>query len=628
MISFNLKKVVLNIFHSYNLLSVCLFIFITIKIVTNAIAEVPNVECPKNTLKSSKLSSSVYEKFHIDQFIRVESRIPSYREGTFGSLDYGEGGSPAPNIRIVGDLNNDGIDDLIIEYIETGVEPVFMLGSVNGTFSRMPFKDNLATRRHIRNAELFDVNNDGFLDFVGFTTSDHVEVWKRYGVDLVPGEDNILLINQSGKSFKYIPLPSLSENEVQHGGTVADINNDGFTDIIGLNEENGLQSKVIRNIDGEDFDLVGTELSPEVTKYWIHDGDAGDLNGDGFIDLVISLEPSNKDRTPNARNLIGTLQIILGDGDFDFSNNNTLRLGSAWLTQSEAEDVVRETVGDEASLNLQNEIQTGTVNVELVDLNGDGLLDILDGQFVWVKNNHNLSNQLSSGFKAYLNRGDCFEDATLNLFPNQENNRKIKDSNPTNYIEAFHHQDISGDGLPDLVIQSVNIYKSTYESFSFSYPYIFINQNNENYLPVDLANVKPLLSLAELVTGDFNGDGKVDLAALGRNKIVTYLSNKKFNSEMLTLVDRTEKYDRTLMGLSMRFECFLNALVERGDEVIPSNQVEAVIKALVGNKHYRTKRHLKKMGLSEDFLNAHKSDLLRLVNFEGANNDFCTEPLR
>jgi hypothetical protein len=97
---------------------------------------------------------------------------------------------------------------------------------------------------------------------------------------------------------------------------------------------------------------------------------------------------------------------------------------------------------------------------------------------------------------------------------------------------------------------------------------------------------------------------------------------------MLTLVDRTEKYDRTLMGLSMRFECFLNALLERGDEVIPSNQVEAVIKALVGNKHYRTKRHLKKMGLSEDFLNAHKSDLLRLVNFEGANNDFCTKPLR
>lgn len=594
-----------------------------------AYATVPTAHCQSAGALDASPDLSVFEEFHISQFVRVESRLPGYREGTFGSLEPGEGGPPAPNIRAVGDLNNDGIDDLVIEYIETGVEPVIMTGSADGVFTRLPFSDPAAARRHVRNAELVDMNNDGFLDFVGFTTGDHVEVFKRHGTVLTPGEDNLLLLNQAGKSFRPVALPSLAENEVQHGGTVADFDGDGFPDIVGLNEEDGAPSKVIRNVDGHTFAFAGSALSPEVTEYWIHDGDAGDLDGDGFQDIVISIEPPGQDRTPDARNAIGTLQIIYGDGDFDFSNNRRARLGTTWLTQEEAGAIVEATVGKEAASNLEQEIETGTVNVELVDLNGDGRLDILEAQFVWVVNNHNLSDQRTSGFKAYLNRGDCFEDATSQLFANQENNRKIKDSNPTEYIEGFFHRDVTGDGLPDLVVQSFNFRKSMYESFRTAYPYIFINQNNERYKPVKLGNVKPLLPLGEVVAGDFNGDGKVDLLALHRLRVVAFLSDKPFDPSMVPSGGRTEKYDRTREGLSMRFTCLMAALSDRGDAGVPAKgEIERVISGLEGNRHYRTKRHLVKLGLSEAVVKAQKANLLRLVNFEGTNEEFCARPLR
>ena len=603
-----------------------LFVLIS---VTDAQAATPSAQCGPGDAPPVGADLPVIEDFHIKQFVKVESRVPAFREGTFGSLDAGEGGGPTPNIRSIGDLNNDGIDDLIIEYIETGVEPVIMIGSGDGTFSRLPFNNPDAARRHVRNAELVDLNNDGFLDFVGFTTGDHVEVWARYGTELIPGEDNIVLMNQGGEAFLPVPLPSLAANEVQHGGTVADLDNDGFADIIGLNEDGGLPSRVIRNLDGSTFEFAGTELSPEVTEYWIHDGDAGDLDGDGFQDLVISVEPVGGDTTPDARNRIGTMQIIYGDGDFDFSNNRTTSLGTMWLSQQEAGAIVEATVGGDAADNLPEELGTGTVNIELVDLDGDGRLDILEAQFVWVVNNPNLSDQRTSGFKAYLNRGDCFEDATDRLFPNQTNNRKIKDSQPTEYIEGFHHVDVSGDGLPDLIVQSLNFRKSSYESFRTAFPYIFINRNYEYYAPVKLANMAPLLPLSEMVAGDFNGDGRYDLAALKGIRIMVFLADKPFDPSMLGSRDPQQKYDRTRAGLAARFACLVKALSDSGDTGFPTEaEIAGLIDGLEGNNHYRTKRHLVKLGLPKDAVKKHKANLLKLVNFEGSNEEYCAKPLR
>lgn len=88
-------------------------------------------------------------------------------------------------------------------------------------------------------------------------------------------------------------------------------------------------------------------------------------------------------------------------------------------------------------------------------------------------------------------------------------------------------------------------------------------------------------------------------------------------------------YDRTEQGLRKRFDCFIESAKTSSLDNLPSAEVvDAIIGGLKGNKHYRTKRHLLKLGVSETTLDKHKSNLLRLVNFEGTNEAFCAKPLR
>lgn len=73
-----------------------------------------------------------------------------------------------PEIKGVGDLNNDGIDDLVIDYYKTSVPPFFLLRTPSGQFNQIELSEVKALGRHIRNGELADINADGYLDFVGY----------------------------------------------------------------------------------------------------------------------------------------------------------------------------------------------------------------------------------------------------------------------------------------------------------------------------------------------------------------------------------------------------------------------------------------------------------------------------
>ncbi len=61
-------------------------------------------------------------------------------------------------------------------------------------------------------------------------------------------------------------------------------------------------------------------------------------------------------------------------------------------------------------------------------------------------------------------------------------------------------------------------------TWTHSYPYIFINLNNQKFLPVKTEGVERLLGLREIVAGDFNGDGKGDLAALKNTTLYVFLN--------------------------------------------------------------------------------------------------------
>ena len=48
---------------------------------------------------------------------------------------------------------------------------------------------------------------------------------------------------------------------------------------------------------------------------------------------------------------------------------------------------------------------------------------------------------------------------------------------------------------------------------------------------------------------------------------------------------------------------------------------------LEDNEYYRSHRQIVKAGISKEAMNANKQALVRLVNFEGTNEEYCAKPV-
>ncbi len=477
-------------------------------------------------IQKQKTSSKEYSNtFNLDEHRQVITDLPRYRSFSFGTTDQNIGGHVSPEIKGVGDFNNDGIDDLVIDYYETSIPPLFLLGTKNGQFKRLDYSESKAARRHIRNGEFVDINADGYLDFVGFTTGDPGKVWIEEGYDirgkLIPrGEADILLINNNGENFSHVKIPEIRNNDWNHGGTTADLNNDGFIDIVPLSEGEREKTAPIINNRGTNFSMSKYEYSKEISYYVTSDVDSADFNNDGFEDLVFTTT-NLRPRTPKENNAVGTLRVIYGDGDFDFRNNLEVKFGEIWLNDEDGKSIVKNFTGKlmpGASHDL-NQIITGSGNVEAIDVDSDGLVDILEGQYFTVSGLWS-----GSGFKYYRNTGECFYDATSEFFPNQKTNRNFKSNIFTSYIHNFYQNDINNDGLMDIVLQtdggSVNW---TRLPDNDGFPYIFMNKDNQEFLPISykVSNVAGLIGLDDIVPGDFNGDGLIDILGISSTDDVT-----------------------------------------------------------------------------------------------------------
>lgn len=450
-------------------------------------------------LNSGCNSSDLYEstseisdkKFSLFGSKIWNTKIPKYLKNTTGEIT-SDIGNVYAQIQLVDDFNNDGIDDLLIEYNSTLVAPLILYGQKSGSFKVLNVgkSNSNAARKTIRKAVSADFNNDGFLDIYGFTTGDHYQ-------DKDISEIDLLLINQNGNTFKAVDIPEPRKNTPNHGGFVIDINNDGYTDIISLDEEEGFASYPIKNIDGKKFSLLKKGLNPDIKKYRIHDGDAADLNSDGFEDMVISIHVPKKHKFENK----GNLRIIYGDGDFNFDKNKITKMGNSWLSKNTVNEI---------SDDFDSEVLFGTSNINLVDINADGKIDILVGEYI------DAFDWRTSGFKSYINLGNCFADQTSTYFPNQKANRKMKNENFTAFIGVFDHADLNNDGYKDLILRNWTDETSYWETAKAeAFPYIFMNHNNEKYLPIKFQYMKRLRDEKSLSVGDFNGDGLVDLVTIG-----------------------------------------------------------------------------------------------------------------
>ncbi|MBK7653165.1 MAG: VCBS repeat-containing protein [Flammeovirgaceae bacterium] len=191
------------------------------------------------------------------------------------SFDLSHGWTVKDFVRTVGDVNNDGRDDLIGFGLD-GVYVALSNGTSFGAISRWTTSFDLSHGWTVKDfvRTMGDVNNDGRDDLIGF------------------GLDGVYVALSNGTSFGAISRWTTSF-DLSHGWTVADfvrtvgdVNNDGREDLIGF----GLDGVYVAPSNGTSFGAIsrwtnGFDLSHGWTvNQFVRT--VGDVNFDGRDDLV------------------------------------------------------------------------------------------------------------------------------------------------------------------------------------------------------------------------------------------------------------------------------------------------------------------------------------------------------
>jgi hypothetical protein len=297
-----------------------------------------------NLLDTSYNNAEIGSAILTNQSIGLSSPVP-----------YGVGHQPTSVV--TGDLNGDGITDLIVAN-ENDNNISVLLGNGDGTFQK---EATFATGHTPESIAVGDFNGDSIQDIAVANTN--------------ANSISILLGNGDG-SFQ--PQRTLAAGVGPVSIASADLNNDGKIDLVVANVTEADVSILLGNGDGSFQAAISssTGLSPQSVA-------AGDLNSDGIIDLVI------------ANNYDDTISVLLGKGDGTFQSQTKLAtgVGPFSLTMADLNDdgvldiAVANRNGNSISILIGNGngtfqtqvlVPTGTAPDAVVvgDFNGDGIPDL------------------------------------------------------------------------------------------------------------------------------------------------------------------------------------------------------------------------------------------------------------
>jgi len=295
----------------------------------------------------------------------------------FNRANYRTGVSPY--FVAVGDLNGDGIADLVVANAGTnytGTTVSVLLGNGDGTFQpQMDF----ASGRQPRAVAIGDFNGDGKPDLA-----------VANGILNAPGTVSVLLGNGDGT---FQPPVAYVAGAIPSGVAVGDFNGDGNLDLAVVNFSDHTVSVLAGNGDGTFQTHVdyGTGYGPLGLV-------VRDFNGDGNPDLAVVTASG-----PNAS--LGSVSILLGNGDGTFQSQVNYQTGggSSGIAVGDfngdgkldlavanpcgrgfqciapyAPTTVSVLLGNgDGTFQKQVEYETGadTLSVAVADFNGDGKLD-------------------------------------------------------------------------------------------------------------------------------------------------------------------------------------------------------------------------------------------------------------
>jgi hypothetical protein len=425
-------------------------------------------------------------------------------------------------VSIVGDINNDGIDDLLVGTYGGSSFAYLFYGSINPQTNHNIKIGNgeQSSKFGYSISTAGDVDNDGFDDFimsepeVGTDSRGKVFIYKggavpdntedatyvgevtgnKFGTDVsvvgdINGDGNDDFIVSSWGSnltpYVYVYLDSenpteavrLTDGEELNGfgkdiSGVGDVNNDGYDDfIVGAKHAKGGAfnrsiGKAYLYLGGDDINnltIVELEGEKDGDNFGCSVSGAGDVNNDGYDDFIVGAYGFDG-RSTNS----GKAYLYLGGGDV-----NNLNI-----------------VAFEGKDRYDN---LGTSVSGAGDVNGDGYEDIIIG---FKKGSNNNKGE------AYVFYGGETVDAVPGItFSGTDSSYSMKVSSAG---------DVNGDGYDDVMIGVIGV-DNSYKGRVYIY---YGGETPDNTVDVTIEGVHDngFTGYSQSALGDINGDGYDDIA--------------------------------------------------------------------------------------------------------------------
>jgi hypothetical protein len=293
-----------------------------------------------------------------------------------------------------------------------------------------------------------DVNNDGFIDFVVavHTSATDVELkWFINDGDNYHFKKNTSMFNQSTKGLN------------AHKIVKTDVNNDAIADYITF----GVDERIPGDYNGNFSVLIGkpngtfdVNTIPNPTKYWFHNGAVGDLNKDGFVDVISATFIWFGDGNGNftkVSNLNDYCQSILVYEILDMNGD-----GLNDIILSGPNDVTTIVYNNNGIFNNSNrvlkleKVQYKIIqDIELYDIDSDGDYDIIENRQMETEPNSKLFVHLNNG-NTFNYVSDYIQNSNDGAWLNGDKNAGPGYQDKFGW-DTFKFDDIDGDGIDDII---------------------------------------------------------------------------------------------------------------------------------------------------------------------------------